>query len=403
MSVYSGPEIVNSGLVVHLDAANPNSYKNYNIATYSQNFDNAVWSKSTGLITATGLLAPDNTFTAFTVTDDLTDAYENFSRTFTVLNDSSTYNISIFIKKTTGATSSRTGLNVNLTGGTAVNTQPRFNADTGILVGSPTNNMVVTSENNNYWRISFTVTNNGTGNTSLSIQYYPATGPYNSGDLNTATGSHTVWGFQLSLGATLLPYKQNVLDSTIALLDLSGNGNNFTLGNGPAYSSVNKGSILFDGVNDFCVSNSVLSVSTTAVTASSWVRVAAHGNFHNFILNNWVNNGWLLFSYNTHWVFGVGRTNTQQFNAQVLHNNSTNWTQLTGTYDGAAVRLYVNGVLGATVTLVGATLDVGFAINTGVGTRPSAYNISNTLIYNRALTAAEVAQNFEATRGRYGI
>jgi hypothetical protein len=190
--------------------------------------------------------------------------------------------------------------------------------------------------------------------------------------------------------------------SGTAFADLSGNRNNFVIGNGASYSANNNGSILYDGVNDFCVSTTTLSISASVVTASCWVKVAAHGNYHNFIANNWVNNGWLLFSVASGWYFGVGRTNSQ-FNAIVAHNNSTAWTHLTGTYDGTSVKLYVNGVLGNTVSLAGATLDVGYVIGIGGGGRPSAYNIANTLLYNRALTAAEVSQNFEATRGRFGI
>jgi hypothetical protein len=191
--------------------------------------------------------------------------------------------------------------------------------------------------------------------------------------------------------------------SGTAFTDLSGNNRNFTLVGDAAYSSNNNGSIFFDGTNDRVDSNSPISVSTTTITASCWVKVAAHGNYHNFIGNNWTNNGWLLFSDVSGWYFGIAQSN-QQSNASISHNNSTSWTHLTGTYDGSSVRLYVNGVLRSTTAKVGATLDVGFFIRIGAdGTRPSAYNIANTLLYSRALTAAEVSQNFEATRGRFGI
>jgi hypothetical protein len=186
--------------------------------------------------------------------------------------------------------------------------------------------------------------------------------------------------------------------------DISKNNNNFTLSSngGVVYDAANNGVMSFNGVNGAVTSNTVLSVSTSTVTAMAWVKVDAHGNFHNFINNHWTNNGWLIYTNVTSWVFGVSQASVQN-NVFVAHNNSTAWTHLAGTYDGANVKLYVNGIVGTPVALASATLDVGFQIAVGGGTRPSPYKISQSVVYNRALLADEVSQNFNATRGRYGI
>jgi hypothetical protein len=186
--------------------------------------------------------------------------------------------------------------------------------------------------------------------------------------------------------------------------DISSNANNFTLSSngGVVYDATNNGVMAFNGINGAVTSNTVLSVSTSTVTAMAWVKVDVHGNFHNFIANHWTNNGWLVYTNVTSWVFGVSQASVQN-NVFVAHNNSTAWTHLAGTYDGVNVKLYVNSVLGTPVALASATLDVGFQITVGGGTRPSPYKIAQSIVYNRALSADEVSQNFNATRGRFGI
>jgi hypothetical protein len=52
--------------------------------------------------------------------------------------------------------------------------------------------------------------------------------------------------------------------------DLSGNGRNGTLTNGPTYSSANGGSIVFDGTDDFVQCTGSLTV--TAATFVTWIR-----------------------------------------------------------------------------------------------------------------------------------
>jgi hypothetical protein len=191
--------------------------------------------------------------------------------------------------------------------------------------------------------------------------------------------------------------------SGTAVTDLSGNGNNVTLGNSVSFSSNNNGVLSYLSTGSNTTTNSTQNISSSQVTAMTWVKVDGHGNFHNFLNNNWVNSGWLIYTTTTQWVVGIAQS-TSQRNAGFNHNNSTDWTHLTLVYDAVNVLLYVNGELRATnSTAPGATLDTGFNISFGGGPRPSTYQISNTMIYNRGLTSAEVQQNFAALRGRFGI
>lgn len=187
------------------------------------------------------------------------------------------------------------------------------------------------------------------------------------------------------------------------LFDVSGNNIESRLENGVSLDSSNSGCFYFDGVNDRIISKNVLSISSTDVSAMVWVKVDGHGNFHNFIRNNWVNNGWIIYSSTTSWVGGVASSNTQ-YNSGIEHNNSTDWTNLCFTYDGSIVTFYLNGVsVNTRSTPSPITLDTGYYITFGDGARPSPYRISTTLVYNRSISSEEVKQNFEATRGRFGI
>lgn len=408
MSVGYNPKIVNNGLVLCLDSANPKSYLNYNLATYSQDFTNAVYTKSIGLVSATGLLAPDGTLTASTLTDDVNGVFEYFGRPLAVLNDSSSYNVSIYIRKTSGGTSTRTGFNLSFSGGTAKYYNIRFNADTGVATGGDSN--LVTSENNNYWRLSFTVSNNGTGNTVLTVEYFPATGFYNGNDDSAATGSHTVWGLQVTKGSELLPYRTNVNDSVYVWNDLSGKGNNGTLTNGPIYSGENKGVITFDGSNDFidCGNNSSLNVGNT-ITFISWFYV-------NSIASYQVIGSKLLADYSLGWEFanqtgGVLRATLRPSATLIdliadvyLINNS--WNMGVMTFDNSTLRLYQNGVqVGQTFTGGPVTLNSSAVLR--IGSRPVGdyFNgkMAHISMYNRVLSADEIKQNFNALRGRFGL
>jgi hypothetical protein len=81
-----------------------------------------------------------------------------------------------------------------------------------------------------------------------------------------------------------------------------------------------------------------------------------------------------------------------------------NWQHMVGVYDGTTLYLYRNGVV------VGSAASTGNITNTTatlqIGRRDTNYftgRIPVAKIYNTALTANQVVQNFNALRGRYGI
>ena len=191
--------------------------------------------------------------------------------------------------------------------------------------------------------------------------------------------------------------------------DLSGRGNNGTLTNGPTYSSENGGSIVFDGVNDYIngVHNTQLNITGDITvecwfrvtnTRSDWVRVFGKGDSTNRTVGLWYHQSSSVFLYQR---YGTSNMNAQ-YNATVSLNT---WYHMVGTSSSNNHTLYLNNVVRGT-----STTGTTFASSTdpykvGHGNIHFYHigNVSNCRIYNRALTATEIQQYYNALRGRFNI
>ena len=185
--------------------------------------------------------------------------------------------------------------------------------------------------------------------------------------------------------------------------DLSGRGNTGTLTNGPTYNSANGGSIVFDGSNDYVDLGTQSNLTgITNLTVCGWSR--GSGYIANRYYNTTGDNGWLLFA-------GAlsGRKNGSTF-ISVLSGYSfseNEWVYTVGVISGDIWSVYVNGILRNSVNAGdGATVFANNVMYMGAIPHFSLYynmNIAQTQIYNRALSAAEVSQNFNALRSRFSI
>ena len=190
--------------------------------------------------------------------------------------------------------------------------------------------------------------------------------------------------------------------------DLSENMNTGALINGVGYSSENKGSFTFDGLNDAITSSSANIPISTTVTVSAWVkhntlpnstqRYLTIGNEVAVIRHDGVSSSGQLHFYI--------RTNGTIKNALRVNNSLTTntWYYVVGTWDGTTSRLYKNAVqIGTNVP--GGTLNGGnltFYILSSDG-EPLNGNIAQVSVYNRALSADEITQNYNAFKGRFGL
>jgi hypothetical protein len=206
--------------------------------------------------------------------------------------------------------------------------------------------------------------------------------------------------------------------------DLTGT-NNGTLTNGPTFNSGSGGSIVFDGVDDYvnCGNNPSVNIIGTGITLSAWVyRTALNSNGSNYrrIIEKAAAYPALQYSFvttPTGSTSGEGRllldlylnSSLPAYVTGSTHLQLNTWYHTVATYDGNSRKIYLNGVLDGQLITTGnitstiSSLVVGDYLPGPGATYAWNGRIANTQIYNRALSASEVLQNYNATKGRFGL
>lgn len=204
--------------------------------------------------------------------------------------------------------------------------------------------------------------------------------------------------------------------------DLSGNNNSGSLVNGPTYNSLNGGSIVFDGVNDYVNSTSLLNL-TSSISVFAFIRPSQKtGTTYPQILNKWdeINNKrcWILDIESQNNRFGIAISNNGAFtpsntkyyylNTSVVYNT---WQQIGFTFSSGNLNVYLNGIDQPVIKNQDPAITSIFSADNPI--QMGAYNstsdgyfsgsISIAQIYNRALSAQEVQQNYNALKSRYGL
>jgi hypothetical protein len=237
-------------------------------------------------------------------------------------------------------------------------------------------------------------------------------------------GVNPTWGAQTNAGRTHIATKGIVQSGLVLNLDagvsssypgsgttwtdLSGNGITGTLTNGPTYSSADGGSIVFDGTND--VVNSTTSIINRAdgqeITVSCWIKPSrTSGQYSVFCTNRSNDNAIYNWIFYQHATDGAIAFHGDDLNKSSYVPTTNVWINVTNTVTASGVStLYVNGV--STYTVTGYTYGNGTPSRLGIGADPEGQeafqgNISQVSIYNRALSATEIQQNYLATKSRY--
>jgi hypothetical protein len=187
--------------------------------------------------------------------------------------------------------------------------------------------------------------------------------------------------------------------------DVSGQGNNALLINGPTFNSSNGGSIVFDGSNDYGNVNSLANVlSNSAYTKIAWFRPTSFSTNNNIISGDvsgmhafWLAGGNKLNAgHNGSWSTVVSTTtlalNTWYFGA-VTFNTTNGWV------------LYLNGVRESTSSNTTTFTGTGKIL---IGAYVLADNlftgrISFAQVYNRVLSDVEIQQNYNALKSRFNL
>jgi hypothetical protein len=196
--------------------------------------------------------------------------------------------------------------------------------------------------------------------------------------------------------------------------DISRAGNNGILTNGPTYNSANGGSIVFDGVNDRVTLNSNFSGSVNnnvTVEALIWLNATQNtkiftSNYTQVIAPTGFGLGISDSNNNiVKWFTGnLGTTNTI-FSTTTLLNQQ--YYHAVGTYDGSVKRLYINGILESSSSISNGINNTSTSGSIGYVQNLNAQyfngRIACTRVYNRALSAQEILQNYNATKTRFGL
>ena len=197
-----------------------------------------------------------------------------------------------------------------------------------------------------------------------------------------------------------------------AITDLSGTGNNGTLTNGPTFNSANGGTIVFDGTNDYINCGSSISINPSALTYCAWIKGTAFTNAYISVIskNEPLNTtATLLIKSNGKlalYIYANAIVNYDGTGVNTLSVN--NWYHLCLTYSSAAgLKGYVNGSVDGSAAANGAittsSQPVWIASHPSIPGRNFNGNVSNAQIYNRALSATEILQNYNATKSRFGL
>jgi hypothetical protein len=195
--------------------------------------------------------------------------------------------------------------------------------------------------------------------------------------------------------------------------DLSGNNNNGTLTNGPTYNSANGGSIVFDGSDDLvnCGNGSSLAI-TGDISICMWVYITSFSGYNGLVGKTSANS--LPGSYDSYTNAGGGIVSFLRGNGDFAFStvSSTNpltintWQHIGMTMTGTTVAHYLNGNANGGGTLSTTVGDNGSSVyigNRGDNFTDMNGRIASTQIYNRALSQAEVLQNYNAVKSRFGL
>ena len=252
----------------------------------------------------------------------------------------------------------------------------------------------------------------GTGGSGIVIVRYPGPQKATGGNTITSTGGYTIHTFTSSGTFTPLAAPANA-GAVYGLQDLSGNGNTGTQSGGVTYSSANGGALNFDGSNDYVSGSNVSSLQLlNDFTISSWVKLGSGGSVSQGIFekmsttNNY--NGYGITRQGGYFKFWTASNNSYAYtNSDITYSSGDNWYYVVGRRMSGNNRLFINSILqidsqSPPLSDSGEIYTIG-RYYSNVDGFYFVGNIAQVSIYNRALSATEITQNFNAQRGRFGL
>jgi hypothetical protein len=240
-------------------------------------------------------------------------------------------------------------------------------------------------------------------NTSFSWRVWPA------GRGLTTTGCY-FFGAQMKTPGSALGYLKTTsaylnYNTGSTIYDLSGNGYNSTASANLTYSNTSTngyGSLVFNTAGTTSVSLPNLGTGVANWSWSAWYNNNTNPGGSRMLVG-----GSAGYNYgDASWSSNYG----EWYYPHVAPNNSNGWYNITMvSTSGTTTAIYRNGYYEGSQTFTPAVNSnlSGIILGTGFGGSGSSYawvgSLGKFVIYNRALSASEVLQNYNADRGRYGV
>jgi hypothetical protein len=207
--------------------------------------------------------------------------------------------------------------------------------------------------------------------------------------------------------------RNSYVSGSTTWFDLAGT-NNGTLTNGPTFNTGSGGSIVFDGVDDYVNLGTTLNSITTgsSFTLNMWVlsNVLIDGSTYYGLISNYSEaGGFQLFTGGGNILYAYGNNFLSQTGTAIITQLIANtWNNITFAYvKNTSGIIYVNGINVTSNSYANTISTPNQNLKLGVRSDSNAYpwngRIAITQIYNKSLSAQEVLQNYNATKGRFGL
>jgi len=178
--------------------------------------------------------------------------------------------------------------------------------------------------------------------------------------------------------------------------------NNGTLTNGPTFSTDGGGSIVFDGVDDYALTGYQMpsQSTTTSFSWNIWIYLVGGNNNFSVIFGNRFGTPSLNFQKitPTNWEY---YNNGPEFISYTIPTNE--WRNICIVKNGLSHYYYSNSVLVGSRVAYRTIASHPVFMGGDITQENSNVYFSSAQIYNRALSASEVLQNYNAQKGRFGL
>jgi hypothetical protein len=386
MSHHRGPKTITQDLVFHYDTGNEKSL----VGEPTTNLVDARW----GYWNVDG--SGQGSIGTRTILSDyhcrIVDVNSNTRHyiSFYGISANTTYTFSVKFKKISGPPTLRFQI------------QP-YNDGTYITSYFPTTAQIGLTDIDGWQTAKYTLTT--PANTNRFIWFVQ-----DGDDYTTYTHSFEIKDVQCEAKSHVTPFTPGTRSNTQGLIDLS-KRSVMTVAN----ASFDSNAMLnFDGTNDYIQLTS-FTQPTNYITCEAWINpqdLVTPGTIRGGVISS-TNSMYLgIFdsydgtTFGSHWAVQTSTgARPYNINGSIPRNK---WTHLVGTYNGSVSRAYINGVEVWNASLTGTIPSATYYIGTYGGTIvDDTHNfngyISVAKIYNRALTAEQVYQNYNASKSRFGL